>query len=149
MSRFSGLNVRVKKTVWFSKATLSERGPDFSRAKLVILSHADWFECIWMTVLTPPGISSCLCARLESELHFKESPMFILASPSEPWRRGPTHLYAALARSSPCSNWLTNINKIFFFLSFPVVAQHYTQIIFKYNTWLSLGSLSHTELAIS
>lgn len=103
-----------EKTAWFSKATLSERGPDFSRAKLAILSHADWFECIWMTVLTPPGISSCLCARLESELHFKESPTFILASPSEPRRRGPTHLYAALARSSPCSNWLTNINKIFF-----------------------------------
>lgn len=88
-----------------------QRGSDFSRAKWVILSHADWFGCIWMTLLTPSGISSCLCALLESELHFEESPMFILASSLGPRQRHPGHLYAALTLPSPCSNWLTNINR--------------------------------------
>lgn len=82
-----------------------QRGPDFSRAKSVIPSHADWFGCIWMTLLTPSGISSCLCALLKSELHFKESPMFILPSPLKPSQRHPGHLYAALTISSPCSDW--------------------------------------------
>lgn len=98
-----------------------------------------------MTVFTPSGISSCLCALLESELHFKESMMLILATPPhpppEPRQTHPGHLHAAFAFSSPTLlptdeykepfnfQWHNSIDR--FTKNSPVI--------------LSLGSQRHTE----
>lgn len=102
---FSGLQWQGRKLCGFQKLHCQRR-PDFPRAKLVILSHADWFECIWMTVLTSPGIGSCLCDQPASELHFKESPIFIALTLED------SHLYAALTVSfQRCNRIKKNINK--------------------------------------
>lgn len=105
MSCFMGFNDKGEKRVDF-KTLHCQRRPDFPRAKLLILSHADWFECIWMTVLTSPGTGSCLCDQLASQLHFKESPIFIALTLG-------SRLYAALTISFQCCNWRTKINKLF------------------------------------
>lgn len=103
---FSRVQWQGRKLCGFQKLHC-QRGPDFSRAKLVILSHADWFECIWMTVFTSAGTGSCLCGQLASELHFKESPIFIALTLED------SHLHAALTFSLPCCNWWTETNNIF------------------------------------
>lgn len=125
---FSRVQWQGRKLCGFQKLHC-QRGPDFSRAKLVILSHADWFECIWMTVFTSPGTGSCLCGQLASELHFKESPIFIALTLED------SHLYAALTFSFPCCNWRTEINKVFL---------HWHTI--NCNTWLSCGKTISQKL---
>lgn len=103
---FSRVQWQGRKVCGFQKLHCQRR-PDSPRAKLVILSHADWCECIWMTVLTSPSTGSCLCDQLASELHFKESPIFIALTLED------NHLYAALAISFQCCNWRTQINEVF------------------------------------
>lgn len=81
------------------------RRPDSPRAKLVILSHADWLECIWMTVLTSPSSGSCLCEQRASELHFKERPIFTALTLED------NHLHAALTIPLRCCDG----HKVFLF----------------------------------
>lgn len=111
---FSSVQWQGRKMCGFQKLHC-KKGPHFPRAKLVILSHADWFECIWMTVLTSPGIGSCLRDQLASELHFKESPIFIA------WTLEDSHWYAALTISLQCCSWGTKINKVFLHWQAPFV----------------------------
>lgn len=124
---FSRVQWQGRKVCGFQKLHCQRR-PDSPRAKLVILSHADWFECIWMTVLTSPSTGSCLCDQLASELHFKKSPIFTALTLED------NHLYAALTIFFQCCNWRTQIDKVFlhrratfFFLSENLRHDHHAE----------------------
>ena len=86
-----------------------------------------------------------VCTPLESELHSKDSPMLTLASPVEPRRRHPVHLHAALTLASPCSNWVTNINRKLFSIGNTVctfTSNLLSESVFKLPTAHSAMSMS-------
>lgn len=134
---FSGLQWQGRKVCGFQKLHCQRR-PDFPRAKLVILSHADWFECIWMTVLTSPGIGSCLCDQPASELHFKEGPIFIALTLED------SHWYAALTVSFQCCNQIKKTKTKTGCLSTDML-----QFLWKCNTWWSCWKTHLTEAVCS
>lgn len=139
MSCLSESNDNWENCVVFS-SYLRHRGPDFARAKLVILSHADWFGCIWMTVLTSSGISSCLCA-LHSSLSciLKKAGCYISipcgAQAKASWSFAcSTHTYLPMLK-------LTNINRKLFSIGTTL----YAELLKISSVTLSVGSPWHSE----